>query len=112
MQISTSTVQTNFLTSFFFFFNDTPTPEISTLPLHDALPICFDAQERPRIAARSGLTWFVLPKRHAAVRSRRGQEPRAATADAGAKPPGEDVVPASQPQVVWRHGLPRVLLDQ
>src|SRR5256886_4438545 len=39
MQISTSTVQTNFLTSFFFFFNDTPTPEISTLPLHDALPI-------------------------------------------------------------------------
>src|SRR2546430_14799513 len=25
--------------SFFFFFNDTPTPEIYTLPLHDALPI-------------------------------------------------------------------------
>src|SRR2546430_11359730 len=24
---------------FFFFFNDTPTPEISPLPLHDALPI-------------------------------------------------------------------------
>src|SRR4029079_19836571 len=23
-----------------FFFNDTPTTEISTLPLHDALPIC------------------------------------------------------------------------
>src|SRR2546422_7921293 len=23
----------------FFFFNDTPTPEIYTLPLHDALPI-------------------------------------------------------------------------
>src|SRR2546422_10833490 len=26
-------------TSFFFFFNDPATPEISTLPLHDALPI-------------------------------------------------------------------------
>src|SRR2546430_11943177 len=25
--------------SFFFFFNDTPTTEIYTLPLHDALPI-------------------------------------------------------------------------
>src|SRR2546430_4318888 len=25
---------------FFFFFNDTAPPEISTLPLHDALPIC------------------------------------------------------------------------
>src|SRR5256885_6825556 len=26
--------------SFFFFFNDTATTEIYTLPLHDALPIC------------------------------------------------------------------------
>ena len=25
---------------FVFFFNDTPTPEIYTLSLHDALPIC------------------------------------------------------------------------
>src|SRR5258707_15711689 len=25
----------------FFFFNDTATPEIYTLPLHDALPICY-----------------------------------------------------------------------
>src|SRR5690242_21585106 len=28
------------LTSFFFFFNDPATPEIYTLSLHDALPIC------------------------------------------------------------------------
>src|SRR3712207_8704588 len=28
--------------SFFFFFNDTATPEIYTLSLHDALPICAD----------------------------------------------------------------------
>src|SRR5258708_40061022 len=27
-------------TSFFFFFNDTATPEIYTFPLHAALPIC------------------------------------------------------------------------
>src|SRR5437868_13399110 len=29
----------NPITSFFFFFNDTPTTEIYTLSLHDALPI-------------------------------------------------------------------------
>src|ERR1022692_1864314 len=29
------------LSFFFFFFNDTATPEIYTLSLHDALPICF-----------------------------------------------------------------------
>src|SRR5258708_10574822 len=28
--------------SFFFFFNDPATPEIYTLSLHDALPICFE----------------------------------------------------------------------
>src|SRR5258708_39890865 len=31
---------------FFFFFNDTAPPEISPLPLHDALPIC-SAGSRP-----------------------------------------------------------------
>src|ERR1043166_10252531 len=29
-----------FLFHYLFFFNDTATPEISTLSLHDALPIC------------------------------------------------------------------------
>src|SRR2546425_4931044 len=29
-----------FLSTFFFFFNDTATTEIYTLSLHDALPIC------------------------------------------------------------------------
>src|SRR2546427_6239625 len=29
-----------YLIFFFFFFNDPATPEISPLPLHDALPIC------------------------------------------------------------------------
>src|SRR5258707_8655124 len=34
-----------FFRSFFFFFNDTATTEIYTLPLHDALPICDHAEE-------------------------------------------------------------------
>src|SRR6516164_6899434 len=34
--------------SFLFFFNDTPTPEIYTLSLHDALPICLPTEpQRP-----------------------------------------------------------------
>src|SRR6266511_5882620 len=38
---------------FFFFFNDTPTTEIYTLSLHDALPIYLVAERRPaRKAAR------------------------------------------------------------
>src|ERR1017187_2276715 len=40
-----SWTQTTALCVSFFFFNDTATTEIYTLSLHDALPICFDAQE-------------------------------------------------------------------
>src|SRR5215204_7764435 len=36
--------------SFFFFFNDTPTTEIYTLSLHDALPISYGARTRLRAA--------------------------------------------------------------
>src|SRR5258708_36491892 len=32
----------------FFFFNDTATTEIYPLPLHDALPICREIEERHR----------------------------------------------------------------
>src|SRR2546427_12882106 len=46
---------------FFFFLNDTPPPEIYTLPLHDALPISVhrrriarSAARRPHEPARSG----------------------------------------------------------
>src|SRR5256885_12779991 len=35
--------------SFFFFLNDTPPPEIYTLPLHAALPISFVEDERPTL---------------------------------------------------------------
>src|SRR5256886_4768028 len=40
----------------FFFFNDTPTTEISTLPLHDALPIPRRRARRPplRLDQRRG----------------------------------------------------------
>src|ERR1051326_2881937 len=37
-----------------FFFNDTAPPEISPLPLHDALPILGFRRHRPRPAAHQG----------------------------------------------------------
>src|SRR5256885_14363565 len=40
---------------FFFFFNDTATPEIYPLPLHDALPIF--SRGRRRISARRHRRW-------------------------------------------------------
>src|SRR3712207_9320297 len=39
---------------FFFFFNDAPTTEISTLPLHDALPIS--------AASPTGTTSIFVPR--------------------------------------------------
>src|SRR5260370_1409065 len=66
-----------------FFFNDTPTTEIYTLPLHDALPICeikravHRARERDGPAARRGQRRG-HPERHrvvVALRSGRSQEP-------------------------------------
>src|SRR5438093_447612 len=39
----------------FLFFNDTPTTELYTLSLHDALPICrFALGAAPRLRARAG----------------------------------------------------------
>src|SRR5438105_11648246 len=40
--------------SFFFFFNDTATPEIYTLSLHDALPICGRATPSDPASSRPG----------------------------------------------------------
>src|SRR5689334_24255440 len=40
------------LSLFFFFFNDTPTPEIYTLSLHDALPICASRRAPGTVAGR------------------------------------------------------------
>src|SRR5688572_31573008 len=39
---------------FFFFFNDTPTTEIYTLSLHDALPICHQVRVHTELAAKHG----------------------------------------------------------
>ena len=44
--------------SFFFFFNDPAPPEIYTLSLHDALPIC----RRPRRPPRRGLPCPCTPE--------------------------------------------------
>src|SRR5438477_3120826 len=38
----------------FFFFNDTPTTEIYTLSLHDALPICSTARRRASSCSARG----------------------------------------------------------
>src|SRR4051794_41385671 len=51
----------------FFFFNDPPPPEISTLSLHDALPISAPAPGAPSPARRGPLRR--LPDRPAARRS-------------------------------------------
>src|SRR5438034_5336949 len=41
-----------------FFFNDTPTTEIYTLSLHDALPICIGLSVvRELVALHGGRTW-------------------------------------------------------
>src|SRR5438132_1838398 len=50
---------------YFFFFNDTPTPEIYTLSLHDALPISSAQAKRQRRARSSGPRdplWWRLPQ--------------------------------------------------
>src|SRR5438309_11320959 len=39
---ATRSSRPSYLPSYFFFFNDTATTEISTLSLHDALPIFYD----------------------------------------------------------------------
>src|SRR5229473_460655 len=48
----------------FFFFNDTATTEISTLSLHDALPICSSPPSPSTSSATaSGMPWTPAPSR-------------------------------------------------
>src|SRR5207344_3647307 len=56
------------LPMFFFFFNDTPTTEIYTLSLHDALPI---SEPSPRSA---GISLACSAGLAGAVRARRSEE--------------------------------------
>src|SRR5215510_16073548 len=48
----------NYQFLFFFFFNDTATPEIYTLSLHDALPISPSASSAPWQPAASSTCWW------------------------------------------------------
>src|SRR2546425_13250924 len=48
------------LLSFFFFFNDTATPEIYTLSLHDALPIWVVSLSCPDVSTRCTVSRAVL----------------------------------------------------
>src|SRR5262245_63779804 len=57
--------------SFFFFFNDTPTTEIYTLSLHDALPIWRPAFRRPADGRDRAAR-----RRHRRDEDRRGQDVR------------------------------------
>src|SRR5438132_9216912 len=50
----------------FFFFNVTPTPEIYTLSLHDALPICGPRDDLSRRGEPVPLAHHVLARVHAA----------------------------------------------
>src|SRR5438093_10903904 len=64
-----------------FFFNDTATPDIHTLSLHDALPICVAARRHGTDAAHAG---YSVPLRRAqrlqsgGERRRRGALPESA----------------------------------
>src|SRR3982751_6955656 len=56
----------SFLLAFVFFFNDTATPEIYTLSLHDALPICLPSRAMPRrcrLRGRRSPPAFIKPLR-------------------------------------------------
>src|SRR2546421_5770772 len=58
------------LTSVFFFLNDTPTPEIYTLSLHDALPISSDPASLQYLAPYAGVSmgeYFRDTGRHALI---------------------------------------------
>src|SRR5437762_10717863 len=74
--------------AFIFFFNDTPSPDIYTLSLHDALPIW----------AGGARTHAALPR--AADRARRSEEPAAGRGDRGAAAAGAG-------ERVHRHAAPR-----
>src|SRR3712207_7467421 len=73
------------LSLLFFFFNDTPTTDISPLPLHDALPIFTD--RRYPIAARRGRSGgpagLVAPVDEPGVQQSRVDEDAPAAAQGG-----------------------------
>src|SRR5437899_11119555 len=55
-----------------FFFNDTPTTEIYTLSLHDALPICYSTAEGPVVEGERMQVGLITIQR--GTRMRRSEE--------------------------------------
>src|SRR3954453_17037852 len=80
--------------------------------LDDLAVLDLEHLQRPRVVAGPGLARLVLTERRRAVGGDGREDLRAATGDAPAHPPAEDLVAAAQPQLVRRHGLRRVLVDQ
>src|SRR3989442_11833202 len=67
----------------FFFFNDTATTEISTLPLHDALPIFVPVPEPKSVKNRLHLDLATESAEHQAAEVQRLRGLGAAPADIG-----------------------------
>src|SRR5256886_4095132 len=59
------------LLSIFFFFNDPAPPEISTLSLHDALPICLESHLSPKSTTTYWPSLEVIRRSTPPARSRR-----------------------------------------
>src|SRR5256885_6556764 len=78
---------------FFFFLNDTATPEIYPLPLHDALPI-------PQSNRREGVPALARPQQVRARRQRVGQP--ATQHSSGPLAARESPTPGAQVQVMLR----------
>ena len=80
--------------------------------LDDPAVLDLEHLERPRLVAVAALVRLVLAERRRAVGGHGRDHPGALAADAGAEPPGEDVVAAAEPEVERRHRLGRVLVDE
>src|SRR6266478_7991229 len=81
-----------FLDLFFFFFNDTATPEIYTLSLHDALPISVVAPSVEEMINRGPLLAYAKDRdghRYAVLDT--GRELSAFRTDAPAPAPGLEI---------------------
>src|SRR5712692_1363329 len=80
--------------------------------LFDLVGAELEDEQRPGIVATPQNARLILPERHLAVCADGRNQPRATAADTRPEPPGEDVLAAAEPQVVRRHRLASVLLDE
>src|ERR1019366_2744433 len=68
--------------------------------------------QRPRVIARAGLARLVLPEGGRAVGGDGRDHARSTTTGAPAHPPAEDVPTPAQPQLIGRHRLRGILVNQ